>query len=52
MLAENWAMFHLICTLRLPYTATTRHGEMQVLVSLPSIMEQITLERSTHKLAA
>ncbi len=40
MLAENRAMFHLIRTLRLPYTATTRHGEMQVLVSLPGIIEQ------------
>jgi GNAT superfamily N-acetyltransferase len=52
MLAENRAMLHLIRTLRLPYTATSSHGEMQILVSLPGIIEQLALERSTHKLAA
>jgi acetyltransferase len=52
ILAENRAMLHVIRTLRLPYTATTRHGEMQVLVSLPGIIEQIALEQSSHKLAA
>jgi acetyltransferase len=51
MLAENRAMLHLIRTLRLLYTATTHHGEMQVLVSLPGIIEQIALARSTHSLA-
>jgi len=35
MLAENSAMLRLIRTLRLPYTAITRSGETQVLVSLP-----------------
>jgi hypothetical protein len=52
MLAENSGMLHLIRTLRLPYTATTRHGEMQILVSLPGIIEQLAFEQSTRKLAA
>jgi GNAT superfamily N-acetyltransferase len=35
MLAENSAVLQLIRTLGLPYTATTRYGEMQVLVQVP-----------------
>ena len=52
MLAENRAMFHLIRTLRLPYAATTRYGETQLLVSLPNTIERLALARSAHKLAA
>ena len=52
MLAENRAMFQLIRTLRLPYTATTRSGETQVLVSLPGPPEEIALARSPRELAA
>jgi GNAT superfamily N-acetyltransferase len=35
MLAENSAMLRLVHALGLPYTATTRYGETQVLVSIP-----------------
>jgi GNAT superfamily N-acetyltransferase len=35
MLAENRPMFRLICALDLPYTATTRYGETQLLVQVP-----------------
>ena len=52
MLAENSAMFRLICALGLPYTATTRYGETQMLVSIPGHYEKIALARSAHKLAA
>jgi acetyltransferase len=52
MLAENSAMRHLIRTLELPYTATTRHGETQVLVSLPPYHEEIARTPSSHRLAA
>ena len=52
MLAENSAMLRLIRTLDLPYTATTRYGETQVLVSLPGHHEEIAHARSANKLAA
>jgi GNAT superfamily N-acetyltransferase len=52
MLAENSAMLGLIRTLGLPYTATTRYGETQVLVSIPGHQEEIAPARSAHKLAA
>jgi hypothetical protein len=42
----------LIRTLGLPYTAITRYGETQVLVSLPGHPEEIALARSARKLAA
>ena len=35
MLAENSAMLRLICALGLPYTATARYGETQMLVQVP-----------------
>jgi GNAT superfamily N-acetyltransferase len=35
MLAENRPMFRLICALDLPYTATTRYGETQLVVQVP-----------------
>ena len=35
MLAENRAMLRLICALGLPYTASTRYGETQMLVQVP-----------------
>jgi acetyltransferase len=35
MLAENSAMLRLIRALDLPYTATTRYGETQVLIQVP-----------------
>jgi acetyltransferase len=52
MLAENSAMLRLIRTLGLPYTATTRYGETQVLVSIPGHHEEVALVRSAGKLAA
>jgi hypothetical protein len=52
MLTENSAMLRLIRTLGLPYTATTRYGETQVLVSTPGPHKEIVLVRSAHKLAA
>jgi len=52
MLAENSAMLRLILTLGLPYTATTRYGETQVLVSLPGNHEEIAVAPSADKLAA
>ena len=52
MMVENSAMLGLIRTLGLPYTATTRYGETQVLVSLLGDHEEIALARSAHKLAA
>jgi acetyltransferase len=52
MLAENSAMLRLIRALGLPYTATTRYGETQVLVSIPGHHEEIALARSAHELAA
>lgn len=35
MLAENSAMLRLICALGLPYTATTRYGETEMLIQVP-----------------
>ena len=52
MLAENNAMLGLIRTLALPYTATTRYGETQVLVSIPGHNDRIALAGSARKLAA
>jgi GNAT superfamily N-acetyltransferase len=52
MLAENRAMLQLIRTLGLPYTATTRYGETQVMISIPGIDAEIGLAWRTHKLAA
>jgi len=52
MLAENSAMLRLIRTLGLPYTATTRYGETQVLISLPGHHAEIAPARSANKLAA
>jgi RimJ/RimL family protein N-acetyltransferase len=52
MLAENSAMLELIRTLRLPYTATTRYGETQVLVSTLGHHSRIALAGSAGKLAA
>jgi GNAT superfamily N-acetyltransferase len=52
MLAENSAVLRLIRALGLPYTATTRYGETQVLVSISGPHEEIALVRSAHKLAA
>ena len=50
MLAENSAMLRLIHTLGLPYKATTRYGETQMLVSLPGHHKESA--RNAHKLAA
>jgi RimJ/RimL family protein N-acetyltransferase len=52
MLAENSAMLRLIRTLGLSYTATTRYGETQVLISLPGHHAEIAPARSATKLAA
>jgi GNAT superfamily N-acetyltransferase len=52
MLAENNAMLGLIRTLALPYAATTRYGETQVLVSIPAHHDQSALAGSARKLAA
>ncbi len=52
MLAENSAMLRLIRTLGLPYTATIRYGETQVLISIPAHSAEIAHARSAHKLAA
>jgi acetyltransferase len=52
VLAENSAMLRLIYALGLPYTAMTRYGETQVIVSIPGHYEKIALARSAHKLAA
>ncbi|HJZ47834.1 MAG TPA: GNAT family N-acetyltransferase [Roseiflexaceae bacterium] len=52
MLAENSAMLHLIRTLGLAYTATTRYGETQAVISLPEYHQEIGLARRAHKLAA
>lgn len=37
MLAENRAMLRLVVGLGLPYSASTRHGETEVQISLPSM---------------
>jgi GNAT superfamily N-acetyltransferase len=52
MLAENSAMRHLIRTLRLPYTATTRYGETQVFISLAGHPEEGAHALSVEKCAA
>jgi len=52
LLAENRAMLGLIRTLGLPYTATTRYGETEVVVSISGHHEEIALARSAYKLAA
>jgi acetyltransferase len=51
MLAENSAMLRLIRTLGLPYTATTRYGEMQVFISLPGYHTESIFAPGTYKLA-
>ena len=52
MLAENSAMLGLIGSLGLPFTATTRYGVTQVLVSILAHPEKFALARSARKLAA
>ena len=50
MLAENSAMLRLVRTLGLPYTATTRYGETQVMVGVPGPPRMVATAR--QKLAA
>jgi RimJ/RimL family protein N-acetyltransferase len=52
ILPENRAMLRLISALSLPYTATTRYGVIQVLVSIPAHLEGFALARSARKLTA
>lgn len=52
MLAENRAVLRLIRTLELPYTAATRYGETQILISVPRHHEEMPLARGAHRLAA
>lgn len=52
MLAENRAMLRLIGGLGLPYTATTRHGETQVIVSVPAGYAASVPALRVRKLAA
>jgi acetyltransferase len=52
MLAENQPMLRLIRGLALPYTATTRYGETQVVVSVPAYPSGSPLARRAYKLAA
>jgi GNAT superfamily N-acetyltransferase len=52
MLAENSPMLRLIRTLGLPYTATTRYGETQVIVRVPAQPEVLASAPHPHKLAA
>ncbi len=52
VLAENSAMLGLIGALGLPFTATTRYGVTQVLVSIPAHPEKFALARSARKLTA
>jgi GNAT superfamily N-acetyltransferase len=49
MLAENRAMLRLIRALDLPYTATTRYGETQILVQMPRNLRR-SLPRRVHRI--
>jgi acetyltransferase len=52
MLAENSAMLRLIRALGLPYTATTRYGETQVIVHVPAQPEALAFAPHLHTLVA
>lgn len=52
MLAENQAMLRLIASLGMPYSATTRYGETEALITLPASQNQGCQARDGYRLVA